>query len=118
MISLFNEIKTYIETRYDITRLDLTEKVIIITGLIIQVIIIAFLSFLVLIILSLAVGNYLGKYWDNTGLGFLAVTGFYVLILIIFIVFRKALIIKPLSKILIKLLLNSQREEDDEDEEF
>ena len=118
MLSIFKEIKTYLETKYNLTRLDITEKTIIVISLILQVIIIVMLSSIILLVLSLALANYLGKYWDNTGLGLLIVTGLDILLLMIFIIFRKAFIIKPLSKKLIKLLLDPNREEEDEEDDI
>ena len=117
MLSLINEIKDYLVAKYKITRLDITEKIIVGINLVIQIIIIALLLTVILIVASFTLANYLGSCWDNTVLGFLTVTGIDVLILIIFIVFRKTLILKPLSKILIQLLLTGEREEESEDEE-
>ena len=116
MNSLINEIRTYLVTKYKITRLEISEKVIIAINLIFEVIIIVMLSAIVLIVLSFALSNYLGRCLDNAGLGFLIVAGIDILLLLIFIIFRKSLILKPLSKILIPLLLNENREEEDDDD--
>lgn len=115
MLSLFNVVKTYLETKYNIARLDITEKSIIVISLVLQVIIIVILSSVILLVLSLALANYLGEYWDNAGLGLLTVAGLDMLLLLIFIIFRDNFIIKPLSKKLIRHLVKQQREEDDDD---
>jgi len=86
MLSLFKEIKTYLETRYNIARLDITEKIIVVISLILQVIIIVMLVSVILFFLSFALANFLGTYWNNPGLGFLTVTGLYILLLLIFII--------------------------------
>ena len=117
MDSLFNEIRTYLVTKYKITRLDISEKIIIAINMVFQVIIIVMLSSVILIVLSFALANYLGRSLDNAGLGFLLVSGIDILLLLIFIIFRKALVLKPLSKILIPLLLNENSEEEEEDED-
>ena len=117
MDSLFNEIRTYLVTKYKVTRLEISEKIIIAVNLVFQVIIIVMLSSVVLIVLSFALANYLGRHLDNDGLGFLIVSGIDILLLLIFIIFRKALVLKPLSKIFIPLLLNENREEEEEDED-
>ena len=117
MLSFFDEIKAYLVAKYKITRLDITEKIIGGTYLIIQVFIIALLSTVVLVVGSITLAGYLGNCWDNTTLGFLAVTGMDILLLVIFIIFRKTLILQPLSKILIRLLLTGDVEEETEDEE-
>jgi len=67
MISLFNEIKVYLITKYRITLLDIAEKIIIGINLIIRVIIVALLSTVIFIVSSFALANYLGSYWGNTG---------------------------------------------------
>ncbi len=117
MLSLINEIKAYLVAKYKITRLDITEKIIVGINLLIQVFIIALLSTVILIVASITLANYLGSCWDNAILGFLTVTGIDILILIIFIIFRKTLILKPLSKILIHLLLTGDREEEESEDE-
>ena len=118
MVSLFNEIKTYLITKYKITRLDITEKIIIGINLFIQVIIAALLSTVILIVASFSLASYLGSLWSNTGLGFLFVCGLDILLLLIFIIFRKSLVLKPVSKILIRLLLTEDREEEEDEEEI
>jgi len=118
MISLFNEIKALVEARYNLARLDVTEKSVIILTLFVQIIVFAILASMILFVLSLSLGYYLGIYWNNIGLGFLVVTGIYILLFIIFIIFRKSLIIRPLSKILIRRLYNKNREEDDEENDI
>jgi hypothetical protein len=117
MDSLYNEIRTYLVTKYKITRLEISEKIIIAINLVFQVIIFVMLLSVVLIVLSFALANYIGMHLDNAGLGFLIVSGIDVLLLLIFIIFRKALILKPLSKIFIPVLLHEDREEEEEDDD-
>jgi len=117
MLSIFKTIKTYLETKYTIARLDVTEKIILVIGLLLQIIIVLMLLSVILFFLSLALANFLGNYWNDTSLGFLTVTGLYILILLIFIIFRKPILINPLNKTLIRLLLNQHKEETDEEEE-
>ncbi len=118
MLSIFKGVKTYLETKYNIARLDITEKTIMVISLVLQVFIIVILSSVILLVLSLALAGYLGEYWDNTGLGLLTVAGLDMLLLLIFIVFRDNLIIKPLSKKLIHHLVKQQREADDDDDDI
>jgi len=117
MFSIFKEIKTYLEIKYNLARLDVTEKIIVIMTLVIQVFIFVMLSSVILFFLSLALGNYLGNCLNDIGLGFLIVTGIYGLILLLFIVFRKPLIINPLNKKLIHLLLTRHKEEENHEDE-
>jgi hypothetical protein len=118
MLSLFKGIKKYLEIRYNIVRLDITEKTIIVLSILLQVIIIAVLLSVILILLSLFLANFLGIYWDNMGLGLLAAAGMDTLFLLIFIIFRDYFILKPLSKILIRHLGKQLVEEDDEEDDI
>ena len=115
MLSLINEIKAYLVAKYEVTRLDITQKTIIGINLIVQIIIIAFLSAVILVMVSFTLATYIGNCWNNMILGFLAVTGMDILILLMFIIFRKTLILKPLSKILIQLLLTEDKEGEEEE---
>lgn len=118
MESLFNEIRTYLVTKYKITRLEISEKIIIAINMVFQIIVFIMLSAIVLMILSFALANYLGTCLDNAGLGFLIVSGIDIILLLILIIFRKALILEPMSKILIRLLLDEKGEEEEDGEEI
>ncbi|HUX95753.1 MAG TPA: hypothetical protein VMV47_08470 [Bacteroidales bacterium] len=117
MFSIFKELKTYLETKYDVTRLDITEKIIVVSTLMLQLFVFVLLSSIILLFLSFAFANYIGDYWDNTSIGFLILSGINTLLLLIIIIFRKTFIIKPVSKILIQILLTQHKENEDEDEE-
>lgn len=117
MLSIFKELKTYLEAKYDVARLDITEKIIVISTLLLQIFAIILLSSIVLLFLSFALANYIGEYWDNETLGFLILAGINALLLLIIILFKKTFIIKPVSRMLIGILLNQDKENEDEDEE-
>ena len=118
MLSLFKGLKKYLEIKYNIVRLDITEKTIIVLSIVLQVIIIAVLLSVILIVFSLSLANFLGEYWDNMGLGLLAATAMDILLLVIFIIFRDNLIIKPIGKKLIRHLGKQQGEQEDEEDDI
>ncbi len=117
MLSIFKWIKKYLEIRYNIVRLDIAEKTILVLCHVLQVIIIVIFSSVILIVLSFALANILGDYWDNMGLGLLVVAGIDILLLLLFIIFKDNLIIRPVSKKLIKHLVKMKEEKEDEDDD-
>jgi hypothetical protein len=104
---LIQEIKEYLDLKYDITRLDIAEKVVVLFSF--------FYSFMVFIILipgvflflSFALAYYLGLVFGGNHWGFVIVGGIYFIISIFFMIYRQKLIVKPLVKILSKMILNS-----------
>jgi len=115
MLSLFKKIKKYLEIRYNLARLDIAEKTIIVVSLILEVLIIIILSSVILLILSFALAHYLGELWDNLGMALLTVAGLNMILLLIFIIFKKRFVLEPLSKRLINNLAKEQRKEEDEE---
>jgi predicted membrane protein len=115
MDSIFKGIRKYLELRYNLARLDITEKTIIVISIVILALIIVMFFSVILLILSLALANYLGEHWDNMVLALLTTAGLDILLLVIFIIFKDNIVIEPLSKILIHRLLKQQKKEEDED---
>ncbi len=102
---LIQEIKEYLDLKYDIARLDITEKIVVLFSV--------FYSFMILVVLipgifmflSFALSYYLGLVFGGYHWGFLIVGGLYFILAVIFLIFRKRLITKPLAKFLSKLIL-------------
>lgn len=104
---LIQEIKEYLDLKYDIARLDITEKIVVLFSV--------FYSFMIFIILvpgifmflSFALAYYLGLVFGGYHWGFMIVGGLYFILAIIFLIFRKRLITRPLVKFLSKMILKS-----------
>jgi hypothetical protein len=75
------------------------------TGLIGTKFILGTLILLLLIILSMGVSFWLGEVLESVYLGFFCVAGFYLVLLIVFYVFRDSLIQRPIENGVIKNLL-------------
>ncbi|WP_322969566.1 phage holin family protein [Faecalibacter sp. LW9] len=115
---MFRDLKTYINQRITLAKYDIVDSTSNMLAGGIYVLILA-VSLLFLILLgSIAAGFLLGNYFDNNGLGFLAVTGSYFLFLILCIVFRnklKLMIANIAVQNAMSALIND--EDDDEDDE-
>lgn len=88
---MLNLIKEYAYKRADLLKLEATEKAVTIVGTI-GVLVLALFSALLFIILFLfGIGFLIGSYLNNYGYGLLIVAGFYLLIILVLYVKRKAL---------------------------
>jgi len=104
--NLFEDVKEYLDLKYDIARLDITEKMVIIFT--------QFYSFFLFILIvpsiflffSFALAFYLGSLFDANYIGFLIVGLIYFLLAIVFYKLRKTLITRPLIKNLSEMILN------------
>lgn len=108
MLEDINDIKKdlqqYFDVRLDQIKLHTAENLSRIFSNAASIAIIGYLAFLILIFISFAAGFYFAKLTNSNELGFLCVAGFYFLVLIIFLLFRRQIIEKPIIKAIVKLL--------------
>jgi hypothetical protein len=78
------ELKEFLEAKFELSILKISEKVSYIVGESIQKIVGLLILTLGLLFLSIALSFYLGELVDNTALGFLFVGGFYFLVGVLF----------------------------------
>jgi hypothetical protein len=57
-------------------------------------------------LLNIAIALWLGEIMDNSSYGFFTVAGFYALLTLIFIIFRKQLVKKPVNNTIVKQLFD------------
>lgn len=97
------DIQEYIEVRIDLLRLHTAEHVSRLFSSAVSAAVIGYLFLLILLFLSFAGGYFLGSLLHSTELGFLCVAGFYTLALVIFLLFRKQIVERPVIKAVMKL---------------
>jgi hypothetical protein len=98
-----NDVLEYIEVRFDLIRLHVAENLSRVVSNAATVAIIGFFLFFIFFFLSFAAGYYFAHILNSNELGFLLVAGFYFLLLLIFLVFRKRIIERPIIKAIVKL---------------
>jgi hypothetical protein len=98
------DIQEYLEVQFDLFRLQTAESLARILSSTLKIAMLGFLLFFILLFLSFATGYFLASQLQSNELGFLCVAGFYGLILVIFTVFKKWLIERPIIKAIMKLL--------------
>lgn len=113
---MFNELKTYINNRITLTKYDLIDSVSNMLASGIYVLILAVFALFLLLLGSLALGFILGGYFNDTGLGFLTVTGIYFIVMVLCLLFRKKLKLF-LTNIAIENAMEAMSNQDDDDED-
>lgn len=109
-----DNIKEYVETRYELLSLKSADKVSKIGSSLGMALVIALLSVFFLMFLSIAGGIYLSILLDSFILGFLSLAGFYFILIIIFYIIRKNAIINPIRNLLIREMFEDKVFEDKE----
>jgi len=104
--SLFESAGDYLETRIDLLKLKTVDKSSdVISSLVSNFVILLIITFGIFILnigLSFWIGSLLGETWY----GFFAVGGFYTVLAIVLIIFKKKWLKGPLNDVIIKKMLN------------
>lgn len=107
---LIQEIKEYIELKYDIARLDFTEKIVRIISVFFSIMTFFVVVPGVLMFFSFALAYYLGDLLGANYWGFMIVGAIYLFFGIIFMLFKKRFITRPIIKTLTEAILNESEE--------
>ncbi len=102
---LVNKAKDIAETKAEIFKLKATHKISLTASSVITILAIAFVSVLVIIILSIGLAILIGNSMENMSAGFFIVGGFYLLVALLLVFFRKQLISTPLSNMIIDKMI-------------
>tara|TARA_R110000868_G_scaffold37619_4_gene132845 strand:- start:1572 stop:1949 length:378 start_codon:yes stop_codon:yes gene_type:complete len=107
----YDKVKEYTETSialYKLNAIDRTADIVSsLVSRIILVLVFSLFTLFVNIAISLLIGNLIGSYY----LGFLIVSGFYLIITILIYVFSNKFIKMPITNLVIEKLLKSRRKE-------
>lgn len=110
---LKDELIDYGKTRVDLAKITTYEKTARITAYVFAFLLFCFLLFLALIMLSFTAVHYFSAYTGSIIYGFGIVALIDCCLLVLFWVFRKALIEKPVTNAIIKLLFENEAHEQD-----
>ncbi len=95
---------TYVEQRVEFAKLTLIEKIALTSGMIFSAFLIAFFVLMFLVFISIVTGLLLNHYLESSYLGFCWVSGFYLIVSLLLILFKKQ-IEKPVINAMIKMML-------------
>jgi hypothetical protein len=105
---LSENLKEYVNTRYDLATLKVTQKVADVSAQSIEFLLIATVISMFFFFINMALGYYISSLFGNGYSGFFIIAGFYLLLIIIFMIARKKLFINPLRNRIIKKILNDE----------
>ena len=94
---LTDSFKQYISTNYELMKLEAAERVLVVSTGFISYLLVGLISFLCLFFTSIAAGFYFSNIMGDNFSGFAVVAGFYLLVSIILILFRKNIVETPIS---------------------
>ena len=106
-----DQIKQYVDTRYELITLKSADKVSNIGSSIGMAVVIGIVAVFFLLFLSLATGYYLSMLLESYTYGFLVLSGIYLLILVILFAARKSALINPLKNMLIREMFEEKKKE-------
>jgi hypothetical protein len=109
--------RSYINTRIELWKLALLEKASLGGAFFISSIIIVLIGAFCLLFISMAFAFWYGQTTGNTAVGFLILTGFYLVLGIIFVLSRKTLVVGPIIRSLSEILYNDDEQDGEEEDE-
>ncbi len=108
MLDEINEIKKdvldFIEVRLDLIRLQTAENLSRIFSNATTLVVAGYLLFFIIFFLSFAAGFFLGSLLKSNETGFLLIACFYFLLLMVFIIFRRQIVERPVIRAIVRLL--------------
>ena len=106
------DIREYIEVKLDLLRIQAAETISDFLSKRRFLAVLIYLISAILIFLSFSAAYYMASVLNSNELGFLCVAGFYMVILLVFIIFRKIIIDRPIIKSVMNIFfLNNRKNE-------
>ncbi|RPD38405.1 hypothetical protein [Chitinophaga barathri] len=109
--------REYLETRLDLIKLQAAGKLSKALGLFFSLIMAFLLFFFVVVFLGMVLGFWIGEKTGSMALGFSCAAGFFIVLLLVMIFFRKGLIQRPLANMLAAELIEEIEEMEERREE-
>jgi hypothetical protein len=111
---MFGDLKNYINKRITLTKYEIVDFTSNMLAGGLYVLIIAVSVMFLVLLGSIAFGFILGRYFNNYGYGFLAITGIYFLFILLFVIFRKRVKLF-LTNIAVESAMSALSNHEDED---
>ncbi|HSC40333.1 MAG TPA: phage holin family protein [Chitinophagaceae bacterium] len=109
-------VEDYVGNRLQLLKLQAAEKSSKIISLLLTVLVMALLSFFILLFLSMTLGYYLAQKTGSLFTGFGIVAVFYVVLLVVVLYLRKRYLDKYISNTVIRIFFDSTADDDDTEE--
>lgn len=106
-------ITEYFDARLKLIKLETFEKIAKVTAVLFSSLVVALLGFFLLFFLSMSLGFFLGKVFDSMALGFLSVTGLYLILFMLVMFMKKDL----MENFLVERIIGELTKKEDDDEQ-
>lgn len=107
---LLNKSKKYIDTNIELYKLIALEKsTVVISSLVYRLIIFTIIT-ISTVLFNIGIAYWLGEMLGHVSYGFFIVTGFYLILALLFYLFKDQLVKRPISEILIGQILKNDQE--------
>ncbi|MBC9910896.1 hypothetical protein [Chitinophaga varians] len=106
--------REYLETRLDLLKLQAAGKLSKALGLFFSLTMAFLLFFFVIVFLGMVVGFWIGEMTGSFTIGFSCAAGLFVLLFVVILVFRRQLIQRPLTRLLLTELVEEIAERDEQ----
>jgi len=106
-------VEEYISNRLQLIKMQTSEKSAKLVSLVFTGLVIALLSFFILLFVSIMAGYYFAEVTHSQFYGFGIVAAFYVILLLVFLFLRKRFLDKYISDLVVKIFFESTEEEED-----
>lgn len=106
--ALFTEVKHYVDLQKDYVRLDITHKLTVLLSTLILILVLVVLGMIALLYMSFTLAYILEPHVGGLTNSYAIITGGILLISLLIYLFRKQVIIQPLTNFLANLFLNDK----------
>jgi len=110
------DLSEYVNARFDLFRLNLAENFSKAVSALLIISVMMFVLSIIFIFFSFGVASWISNIYEYPSLGYFVVAGFYLILILIFWIFRRKLIHKPIIKFMIEVFFPSEPNIDHKDE--
>lgn len=103
------DIREYVNLRLDYLQLSITEKLIFMISRLALVLLLISFGFFFILFLSFSFAYYYNAITNDTGTGFVIISVFYLIMVVLLLIFRKKLIFKPLADMLTSAIFENEK---------
>ncbi len=106
-------VENYVENKLLLLKLQAAEKISKLAGAMFSGLLIAVISFFIILFISMMIAWYFGQLLDNVYFGFGIISAFYVVLLILLLVFRKKMLERTITSTVINIFFEQTAHDND-----
>jgi hypothetical protein len=114
LTKVIEKLTRHIDTRMEYLKLLISEKLAITISKTASVFILLLLFILFFLFINIAAALWIGKYYNNYAIGFGAISGFYLLLILIYAALKKSFFEKKMQDMIVNSVMENEEEDEDE----